>query len=65
MGFVVTCLFWTGALLVRKWPVAPVSLMAVGAAGLRLPSSSSNPASSAYLLVCNVLVGVTTLVAAV
>jgi hypothetical protein len=30
---------------------------------LRLPSSSSNPASSAYLLVCNVLVGVTTLVA--
>lgn len=62
MGFVVICLFWTGALLVRKWPVAPVSLMAVGAAGLSSSSSSSKPASSAYLLVCNVLMGVTTLV---
>jgi len=64
IGFLAICLFWTGASLVRKWPVAPVSLMAEWVAGVGSSSSSSKPASSAYLLVCNVEVGVTTLVVA-
>ena len=29
MGFAAICLLHTGASVVRKWPVAPVSLMAV------------------------------------
>ena len=29
MGFIAICLLHTGASVVRKWPVAPVSLMAV------------------------------------
>lgn len=64
IGFCAICLLWTGASLVRKWPVAPVSLMAEWAVGVGSSSSSSKPASRAYLLLCKgeVEVGVTTLV---
>ena len=75
IGFVATCLLQTGASLVRKWLVAPVSLMAVSiwqvggfvrwTGGVGSSSSSSNPVSIANLFVCLGvigLVGVTTLV---
>ena len=75
IGFVATCLLQTGASLVRKWPVAPVSLMAVSIwrvggfvrwmRGVGSSSSSLNPESIANLFVCLGvfgLVGVTTLV---
>lgn len=72
MGFVASCLLHTGASVVRKWPVAPVSLMAVSdvcaacvgcwTEGVSSSSSSSNPLSISNLLCELRLVGVTTFV---